>query len=85
MLPDDYKDAIAVQDACNLSGVAHNLSRIMTRLWDEARATGKGTDWVNKHPIVVLYAAKLYDLAGAERNYSAAYNICTAKADGEDV
>lgn len=58
------EEAIAVQDACNLSGVVHSFSRAMTRLWSIARDTGQGTDWVNTHRVARLYADKIKHLAG---------------------
>ena len=56
------RDAITVQDAVNLSGVAHAFSAAVSAVWDEAHRTGKGTDWVNTHPIVTLFLSKLTDL-----------------------
>jgi hypothetical protein len=57
------KEAIQIQDACNLSGVVHSFSRAMETIWAEAReGEGKGTEWVNTHPIVTLYIDKLLDL-----------------------
>ena len=82
----DYADAIAVQDACNLSGVVHSFSNIVSRLWDEARVTGEGTDWVNQHPICVLFADKIASLTrvGVDdiEGYTQAYNICCKKITG---
>jgi hypothetical protein len=67
------KEAIAVQDACNLSGVVHGFSRAITRLRTLLEAQGKGgTDNVNRHPICVLWADKIADLAG--REFSPAYS-----------
>ena len=57
------RDATFAQDACNLSGVAHAFSRAVSVLWDEANATGRGTDFVNTHPVSKLYAYKLFTLA----------------------
>lgn len=58
------KDAIAVQDAVNLSGVVHSFVDAVTAIWDEAHATGQGTSYVNHHPIVTLFLDKLADLNG---------------------
>ena len=64
------KEAIMVQDACNLSGVVHSFSRAMQELWRLARESGgKGTDWVNTHKVCRLYADKIKSLTG-EVNYS---------------
>lgn len=55
--------ALDVQDACNLSGVVRSFHTIvMEVLWPEARKLGKGTDWVNQHPIVSLFLDKLASL-----------------------
>jgi hypothetical protein len=57
--------ALDCQDACNLSGVLVSLQDIVsTVLWSEAWRLGKGTDWVNEHPIVTLMLDKLDDLNG---------------------
>jgi hypothetical protein len=77
----DYQGAMDVQDACNLSGVLHSWSKLVTRIWEEARTLGHGTDWVNRHPINVLYASKVSSLTGAElisdmSAFSKAYDAC---------
>jgi hypothetical protein len=56
--------ALDVQDACNLSGVVYSFSQAVTAIWDEAHMTGKGSDWVNSHPIVTLFLDKLVSLNG---------------------
>jgi hypothetical protein len=65
-----YKEAIQVQDACNLSGVAHSFSRILDSIWEEARSLGKGTEYVNTHPVCKMFADKITDLARV-REFSA--------------
>lgn len=62
----DYKLALQVQDACNLSGVVHSFSRVMAKIWVEAHKLGKGTEWANTHPIAVLYADKVAHLTGTQ-------------------
>jgi len=81
--PKDYADAIQVQDACNLSGVVHKFSRIMTKIWEEARKDenkGYGTEWVNKHPIAVMYAEKIAHLTTGQTlpgtAINAAWSFC---------
>ena len=60
--PRDYQDALDVQNACNLSGVAHSLFEVCRRL----RASGvTDTSAVNTHPIVRMYASKIGDLTGS--------------------
>lgn len=58
------REAIAVQDACNLSGVVHGWSLAMSRLYELLRASPdfSGTDQVNRHPINQLWASKVHDL-----------------------
>jgi hypothetical protein len=58
--------AIDCQDASNLSGVVHSFDKAVSAIWEEAHRTGKGTAWVNTHPIVTLYLSKL---ASLNRNY----------------
>ncbi len=60
------EEAIACQDACNLSGVVHCYSTAMTQLWAIAHEQKKGTDWVNTHPVAFLFAYKCMALAGYE-------------------
>jgi hypothetical protein len=56
------KQALDVQDACNLSGVVHGFSRAITRLRE--LLPNAGTDEINHHPIAVLWADKIKDVAG---------------------
>jgi hypothetical protein len=55
--------ALECQDACNLSGVLASFKEIVHEvLWPEARRLGKGTEWVNQHPICTLFLNKLGSL-----------------------
>ena len=75
--------ALVVQDACNLSGVAHGFSRVLTEaLWPEANRLGLGTEYVNQHPVSQLFADKLADLARVRdmQSFSKAYDDCKALA-----
>jgi len=57
------RTSLDVQDACNLSGVVASFHDVvMNTLWPEARRLGKGTEWVNRHPIVTLFIDKLASL-----------------------
>jgi hypothetical protein len=61
------RTALEVQNAFNLSGVVHSLDNIVTNvIWPEARKFGKGTEYVNTHPIVSLFLHKLTSLNGCE-------------------
>ena len=79
----DYRNAIDVQNACNLSGVVFSFAKVMQKICDEARDLGKGTDWKNNHPIAVLYASKVSSLAGDVHagEYSKAYDACAKNAE----
>lgn len=59
-----YDEVWMAMDACNSSGVIHDLSkRWVEEIWNEARELGKGTDYVNSHPIIVIVLDKLLQLA----------------------
>lgn len=60
----DFEDALSVQDASNLCGVAQSFAEILCRLMEQASAEHLGTRWVNQHPIAVLFIYKMADLAG---------------------
>lgn len=63
----DYKRALDVQDACNLSGVVNSFSSVLSKIWEECRKVdGRGTKWVNEHPISILYSSKISSLSGSE-------------------
>ena len=59
-----WQAAMDSQCACNLSGIVHSYSKVMTVIWDEANRVSQGTDWVNTHPIAVLYATQVGHLTG---------------------
>jgi hypothetical protein len=59
--------ALDCQDACNLCGVLASFKEIVHEvLWPEARRQGKGTEWVNQHPICTLFLSKLGSLNHSE-------------------
>lgn len=79
-----YAMALQSQSACNLSGIAKWFSTTMSLIWDEAKARGKGTDWVNQHPICRLFAEQCAHLSGAGgcsySNYMDASNYCEERS-----
>lgn len=83
------RGALHVQSACNLSGVVHSFSHTMGELWAHAHANEEGTDWVNTHPICVLYSAQVARLSSRSLTdsgaYHKAYNACTEMVMEEDV
>jgi hypothetical protein len=68
------REAIVMQDACNLSGVVHAFSRAMSVV----RENASGTDEANVHPIAVLFADKIMDLVRrpSTTEYCRAYEAC---------
>jgi len=77
----DYQNAIFAQQACNVSGLVIELSRVMTRIWNEANRDGHGTEWVNNHPIVRLYSEQIRHLCSTD--YMKAYDECEKHSKGE--
>ena len=80
--------ALDCQDACNLSGVLASFKEIVhDTLWPEARRIGKGTEWVNQHPICTLFLSKLGSLNRGyfECDYHHASEACETLARGETV
>lgn len=81
------REALYCQDACNLSGIVHSFSRVLTEgVWPEAHKTGQGTTWVNTHPVSVLFAYKICALSGHEplghARYDQAFLWCEEVARG---
>lgn len=81
-------EAIQVQDACNLTGVlrsAHEAAQNLMRHPD-----CQGTDWVNTHPIMVLYAEQIKYLAegsfyeGSGMPYAKAYQKCMVLVENKE-
>ena len=72
--PKHYREAFTSQNACNLSGVVLSFARAI----EDLNRQGKGTDWINNHPICRLYAEQIMHLTNG-REYSEAYTICQAK------
>lgn len=80
------QDALMVQDACNLSGVARSFQEAVQAVNEEAHQLGEGTDWRNNHPVIRLFVDKLASLCGmqgplAYDNYGAAERECRQLAD----
>jgi hypothetical protein len=90
----DYKRAaqvaLDVQDASNLSGVVKSFAGgVMDALWEQARSTGQGTAWINKHPICYLFGYKIMSLNGCEPlsdwdNYKRASDMAVNIAGGRE-
>lgn len=78
LLPKHYKEALQIQDACNLSGVIHAYSRMMTKIWEEANMYKRSTEYVNTHPIAILFADKIAHLSTGQNIVSGSVNTAWA-------
>lgn len=85
-LKDLAKEVLAVQDACNLSGVVHSWSRSMTRL--RQLLADQGTSAINTHPINQLWADKVAHLTGTQgesmASLSDAYRAVNRVSESEE-
>lgn len=84
------REALQVQDACNLSGVVHGFSRAITELREILRQDGiVDTAMINMNPICCLWASKIHDLArmglSDHEAFRVAYNACKEIANGVTV
>lgn len=83
--PQDYKDAIEVQNACNLGAIVHAFDKVITKIQKESHEKALGTNWVTNHPIVTMYVCKLDSMNGASYiagKFEDAYKECKEKANG---
>lgn len=82
------KEALLIQDACNLSGLVFSFAREMQKLCDfgnrppDHATLLRGSAWKNHHPIVVLRLSKLDSLCtgdcGDTDAFHQAYELCNA-------
>ena len=84
---DLVRNALQVQDACNLSGVVHSFSRDIARLRQLCDKDPRfSTTRLNEHPVCVLYASKIASLTGyAYGSFNDAYEWCRQVQDGEPI
>jgi hypothetical protein len=68
------KEAIDIQNACNLSGVIQTWSRSISAL-KELNPT-MSTDELNHHPISVMYASKVGSMTSDDEQFAEAYKRC---------
>jgi len=62
------RDALSVQNASNISGVAHSYADLCVAM----HQAGLGTGAICDHPASQLYAAKVADLTGINYHFPAA-------------
>lgn len=59
------RDALNVQNACNLSGVVISFAQVIRDLKDNL--PNAGSDEINQHPIIKIWVDKLASLTGLEQ------------------
>lgn len=74
-----HRDALYVQSACNLGAIVRTFARIMETLQKQARDEGHGTEWINRHPVCVLFAEQIHHLTGSSQHYAHSYVQCDQK------
>jgi len=94
--PQDYAQAMYVQDAVNMNGVVASLAELMPKIREEASVRAEVftltlgdddvygfpiTEFINRHPIVRLFAETLYQKSHFPMgdNYHFAYEICSER------
>ncbi len=75
------REAMDVQNACNLSGVVHSFSRLLPDLrflLNEELGEKFNGDLLNTHAICILFSSKIASLTRSEweHNFHDAYSIC---------
>lgn len=86
-------EALAVQSACNLSGVVHAFSRMISDVRTHLESQNKSsTDNVNKHPACILFATQIAFLTGISKSgcedanlYARAYKWATQQSQSESL
>jgi len=79
--------ALAVQDACNLSGVVISWANVIANLRDVLETND--TAAINHHPINILWAFKCADLTGQsvdlsiDSKYGDAYTACRRLSEAQ--
>lgn len=69
------KQALDIQDACNLSGVVYSFAQAMDAICAESYRLGRGTAWKNTHPIVTLHLLKLAELNHCGSTLHSSYEL----------
>lgn len=79
------KEAVDVQDAVNLCGLAQRFAKVMLELVHHPQNV-VGTTWANQHPVVHLWVDKFAHLAAYQQSIcDDAYAACCKLADGKDA
>lgn len=72
------QQALQVQSACNMSGIAQTFARVVLEL--RSLHPEFGTEMINMHPITQMWVSKLHTLAGMGlsdvEQFGSAYKTC---------
>jgi hypothetical protein len=74
-----YKDAVDVQDACNLRAIA----RLLVRAADQAADAG-GTQASYDDPAVILIVSKIESLVNSSWRFDGAYRECKNRSGAHE-
>ena len=72
-----FKEALAVQDAGNMRAIARLFVKVVDAAMEETKSTTATWD----DAAVVLMVNKLESLSRSEARFSAAYKLCTERAE----
>ena len=73
------RQALDVQDACNLSGVVFVFARCVQAICDNPEQQKAGTRERNQHPIVTMFLLKLCELNGCGSTLHPTYEAAEAR------
>ena len=77
-------EALQIQNACNLSGLVFAFASAMQVICELSHRGGNaGTEFKNRHPVVVMWVSKLDSLSGASDMdiFSKAMTWCEERKD----
>jgi hypothetical protein len=78
-MQDLVRNALQVQDACNMSGIARSFALDVARLRILIEGMpGFNSDMLSRHPVCVMWSSKIASLTGSEigMRFSRAYDWC---------
>lgn len=73
------RQALDVQDACNLSGVVFTFAKCMEAVCEDSHVKGTGTKERNQYPIVTMFLLKLCELNGCGSTLHPTYEAAEAR------
>lgn len=88
LIPTDYRMAMLSQGACNLAAIVEAFAVVIKKIAAASSRRGRSSEWINHHPICVLYSTQIIFLARGSTpalefdqvTYFDAHNYCTSQA-----